>query len=319
MKILDVARATALTLIAFGCSSPVPATSSSSHWVTCGTVDDCSALPAAKACTGGYCVDSAGARISQPSTSGTCDPLAAHELPVTLGTILGVGRDADGVTYLADEVTSPMQLDRVFVSQGKSLFRKRVTGSGSSGTSDYTFSFEDGDGMRALIIHRENGKATEMALGPGGKGFIGSPGTTPLTVVDDGVVSGFTLRNLPGEVTIEYVADVDDGTVMVVTHPKDDWTYDDFRMFYGAPPKLAERHVTNTSRSRSGGTTMTFEVGSATYTASFIFALPAPLPDGGVEIGHPDPGTLEGQGKTHAFTQRWPTPTSLPDFSFACL
>lgn len=324
MRILDVARSTAFTLLAFGCSSPVPATSSSSHWVTCGSVGDCSALPAAKACTGGYCVDSAGERISQPSTSDSstsdsCDPLAAHELPVKLGTILGVGQDADGVTYLADELTSPSTLDRVFVSQGKSLFRRRITGSGSSGTSDFTFSFEDDAGMRALIIHRENGKATEMALGPGGKGFIGSPGTTPLTVVDDGVVSDFTLRNLPGEVTIEYVADVDDGRVMVVTHPRDDYTYDDFRMFYGQPPNLPERHVVNTIRSRSGGTTMIFEVGGATFTASFVFALPTPSPDGGIGAGHPDPGTLDAAGKTQTFTLRWPTPTALTDLSFTCL
>ena len=319
MKTPEVLRSIALAALLHGCSSPAPSTSSSSHWVTCKTIDDCGSVPSAAACTSGYCVDSSGARLAQASTSGPCNPLTPHELPVTLGTVLGIGRDSTGTTYLADEVTSPMFTDRVFVSQGKSLFRKRVTGSGSSGNTDYSFSFDGDSGPVSLLIHRENGKATAMALGPEGKGFIGDPGlqTTPLTVLDDSAVSDFTLRNLPGDVTIEYVADTEDGDVMVVTHPTDDYDYTDFRMFYGRPPHLDERKVKAVNRSLDGDTSMVFLVGGTEYDASFTFVLMEG--DGGL-ISHPGDGSLdEGSGKTVAFTQRWPTPTTLDGFSFTCL
>lgn len=238
-----------------------------------------------------------------------------------LGTVLGVGKDADGTTYLADTVTSPIVTGRVFVSQGRFLFRKRLLGSGSNGDSDYTLTFDDDSGGAALLIHRENGKATAMALGPtNSRGFIGDPGavTTNLTVEDESVLSAFTLRNLPGDVTIENVADVEDGSEIVVTHPAVDYEYTDFRLFYGRAPKLAERHVTNTSRGKSGSTVMTFVVGTATYTLNLPWVT-VTTPDGGI-TGGPDVGTLDaGGGKTFAVTQRWPAPTALPGLSFTCL
>jgi hypothetical protein len=306
------------------CSSPTPATSSSSHWVACNTVDECASVAGAVACTGGYCVDSSGQKIESggSSTPGPCDPLAPHELPVTLGTVLGVGKDAQATTYVADEVPGK-SISRVFVSDGTTLFRKRVTGSGSSGggaDADYSFTFEDGATTQALLVQRRGGVATGMALGPaGGKGFIGDPGATTemLAVQGDGAVSAFTLRNLPGEVTVEYVADVTDGTVLVVTRPADDWEYADFRLFYGnTAGDMIERQVVNVLRSRSGGTDIEFKVNDATYTVRFTWILEAT--DAGGTNSRPGQATLETGAETIAVNQRFPTPTALTDFSFSC-
>jgi len=52
-----------------GCSSPSPSTSSSSNWVACTKVSDCSAAPGAVDCTGGYCVDANGNRVSGSGAS----------------------------------------------------------------------------------------------------------------------------------------------------------------------------------------------------------------------------------------------------------
>lgn len=57
----------AVATTAAGCGDS-PQTSSSSHWLVCGSFADCSA-PTAVACTGGYCVDSKGERVPD-STSG---------------------------------------------------------------------------------------------------------------------------------------------------------------------------------------------------------------------------------------------------------
>lgn len=268
---------------------------------------------------GGGAGQSTGSIASRP-----CDPLAAHELPVTLGTVLGVGKDMGGTVYLADHVVEK-SLDRVFVSTGTVLFRRRVSGSGSSGGGadmDYTFSFDAGDGSkgRALLIQRRGGAVTAMGLGPGGKDFIGTPGATDesLTVLGDHLPSGYTLRNLPGEVTIEYVADIDDGngSVIVVTRPTDDSDYTDFRVFFGQETRMTEAHVVNVTRTRNGDTSIHFSSGTKTYDVSFTFE--TEITDAGLG-GHPGPGTfVTAGGSPVALTQRSPTPTNLPGFSFNC-
>ncbi len=63
--------------------------------------------------------------------SGPCAPLSP--LPVTLGTILGVGEDLQSIYYLADDAPDSGQ-DRVFVSNGNTLYRKNAIGSGQSGS-----------------------------------------------------------------------------------------------------------------------------------------------------------------------------------------
>ena len=209
-------------------------------------------------------------------------------------------------------------LDRVFVSDGKLLVRKRITGSGQNGGAPdqafYTFSFDDGGSGQALLLTTEMGQATAMGLGPPNtKGFIGDPGavTTPLTVESRSVLADFTLKNLPGEVTLEYVADLDDGSEIVVTRPTDDWTYRDFRLFWGSPSDLVEQFVTNVSRARSGGTTIEFRYDGRIATATFTWVLD---PD----TSHPGPGTLSA-GSEQGMTQRFPTPTTLTGSSFTCL
>ena len=254
------------------------------------------------------------------SHAGPCDPLAPHELPVTLGAILGVGKDSAGTIYMADEVTAPYT-DRVFVSSGNSLWRKRVSGSGQSGGTadrDYTFSYVDGTNNPALIIQIRGGVTTAMAVGPGdSRSFIGpaDAGQQTLAVLDKSAINGMTLRNLPGDVFIEYVADVSNGNIIIVTRPQDDWTDTSFRVFYGTTHAMLERPLI--SFSRGNDTYITFQVDSAQYLAHFVMLFePA---DAGVNVQHP-PGTLEpGDGSTWTITERLPTPTALPEFSFTCL
>jgi hypothetical protein len=260
----------------------------------------------------GACTSSNPSGGSDPTTP--CDPLAAP--PTSLSNVLGVGQDAQGTLYVAD---SPAGADepRVFVSSaGGPLVRQEVLGAGESGDDQYTLSFAAPDagaaGAEALLLDVQGGTATQMALGPAGsKSFLGGPGETPLTVVDSTTVAGLLIVNLPG--SADYVADVSDGTSIVVTSPADVQSSADFHLFYGTADAMVERTIVSFSQALSGYPTIVFQVGAATYTMSIsgTFEL-----DGG---GGPGPGTLSTGSATLDFTLRMPTPTTLSGFSFTCL
>jgi hypothetical protein len=234
--------------------------------------------------------------------------------------VLGVGQDAQGTLYVADS-PSGLSTPRVFVSSGGKLVRQHVAGSGQSGgkpgsAAEYTLTFEPpGAGFssaRALLLAMQGGTASQMALGPAdSKSFIGGPGETPLKVVSDGTVTAMPIVNLPG--VVDYVADVSDGTVIVVTSPMDLASSSDFHLFYGRPSAMQEHTIVSFNQALSGYPTIGFTVGSTTYTMTISGTFD---PDGG---GGPGPGTLATGTGTLAFTLRMPTPTTLAGFSFTCL
>ena len=274
------------------------------------------ALPLVLSLAAGGCSSSSSSGGS--ASSGPCDPLAPP--PTSLSNVLGVGQDAQGILYVAD---SPPDLatPRVFVSGGGKLLRQNVLGAGEAGgtpgsAAEYTLSFEplgaDAGAARALLLAMQGGTASQMALGPAdSKSFIGGPGETPLKVVSDGTVSSMPIVNLPG--VVDYVADVSDGTSIVVTSPMDLNSSADFHLFYGRPSAMQERKILSFNQALSGYPTIGFSVGSATYTMTISGTFD---PDGG---GGPGPGTLDTGMGTLDFTLRMPTPTKLSGFSFSCL
>ena len=201
----------------------------------------------------------------EPSlTTGTqaCDPLAPHTLPIALDTVLGVGKHADGTLYVLEQHAGSEL--RAFVSASGTLQRKRVGGSGETndpGRTTYVVTAGEAPDLFTLQVEIATGGDKRMAVLRGasaGKGFtIGQQGDI-LTVLAPESLTGVPLANLPGTTVIEYQAQLQDGRRMLVTRPQDDWTYNDFRLFLGAPAQVAERRVTNVSRARSGPTTITF-------------------------------------------------------------
>jgi hypothetical protein len=229
-----------------------------------------------------------------------CDPLAAAEQPITLGAILAIGKDSAGTLYLVDQ-SGPDY--RVFVSSQGSLFRQRIAGSGT-GASLYVFHVSDHDPELTLEVSFEGG-TTRMGLVTGpfaGKTFVIGQQGEELTVVGDDAIAGMPLRNLPGTIYIEYVAQLDQ-RVMVVTRPLDDWTYQDFRVFFGPLAGLLERHVSNVSRAKDGGSTsIVFDLDGAQATAWF----PVVWTGTGVTPGQ---ATLSVNGTTSDLTRLDTPPT----------
>ena len=201
-----------------------------------------------------------------------CDPLAANEQPISLRTPLAVGKSADGTLYVVDEPAGGGEA-RVFVSEGMDVYRKRTLGSGADGDVDYTVSFEDGPTPQRLVFHREQGQVTGIALAhDNDRTFLDALASSaePLMVESDEVVADLPLHNLPGEIVLEYLATLDEGGseyTLVVTRPRDDWTYDDFRVFYGTDGLLIERALANAGR--GSYTYLDFEVDGAAYLATF--------------------------------------------------
>jgi len=201
-----------------------------------------------------------------------CDPFVSMAEPIELNTIRAIGRDVLGTIYLADYVPGTWD-DHVFVSIGNELHRRRVLGGGggSDGTTEVTMYIVEGNPDFNLQIEVTDG-ATRMGVlfGEDVDTFeIGEQGEE-LEVVGADAIAGMTLVNLPIHVDVEYLAQTEDGRVLVILRPTDDWDYEDFRLFLGEADALDERAIDSVVREKDGGTTtIEFELDGAIATAYF--------------------------------------------------
>ncbi len=245
-----------------------------------------------------------------------CDPLTPSA--ITLGTVVGVGKDSGGTLYV--DASSG-----VFVSGSGELVRQHVVGTGQSGSNEFLFSFvapgADYSTAQNLLVETQSGKADKMALGPAdSKEFLNqSPqGITMLTLVDPSSVAGMKLVNAPD--VIVYVADVSNGNVILTTEPMNDSDWNPatggLSIFYGPPNAVAQRKITDFQQSMSNSGTLTFLVGSTPYVLSFGTV---PAPDAG-PLGKFELQSLTPKGGAPLdVTLRSPTPTKLPaGLSFTC-
>jgi hypothetical protein len=102
---------------------------------------------------------------------------------------------------------------------------------------------------------------------------IGQQGSV-LTLVPASQVAALLVANMPAETFIEYNATLSDGRALLVVRPRDDWTFQDFRVFFGAPDHMVERTVDQVVRYQDGGsTTINFTVDGVPAVASFPVSL----------------------------------------------
>lgn len=254
--------------------------------------------------------------VSSTAPEVACDPLAPK--PITLGNIVGVGKDAAGTLYVDSA-------NGVFVSGGGKLIRQHVTGTGQSGNNEYAFWFvapgaDLTTGRNLMVETNGSGVADAMGLSADPKSFIGqSPGgVTPLTLVDPSTVAGMPVVNTPN--VIDYLADVSNGDVLLATLPMNADEYDNtggIHIFYGPPGAMAQRPVTSLDQSLSGSGTLTFLVDGTPYVLSFASVF---NPDAGPLGDFTLTGLTPQSGATLGTTLRSPTPTALPaGLSFTCL
>lgn len=235
-----------------------------------------------------------------------CSPLASHAEPIALAAVLGIGKHADGTLYVVDRENPGAE--RVFVSEQSALVRQRIAGTGS-GPDWIVFTITDATTPFTLKIETPAGGPARMGVvrGPfADRDFeIGAQGDV-LDIVGMDALVGIPVNNLPGDVTIEYLAETDDGRRLVVIRPTDDWAYDDFRLFLGTPGTMVERQIFSVTRARDGGTTtIVFDLDGAQATALFPAAI------------RMEPATLMIDGTTMTLTLTSPG-TSASAFNFYC-
>jgi hypothetical protein len=194
-------------------------------------------------------------------TTEPCDPLETTIVPIELVDVLIVGKDSAGTFYVVDQ-TTPNDFN-VFVSDGGTLYRKFIAGSSydyEDGVGDsYSFSIEDDGAEYTVLVSIDDAGTSQMAVVPGQYvGYIDDMGEDGelLTVLDESAIADMGVENLPGVIKIEYLAEVDDGSSIVVTRPFYDWTdLMDSRLFYGQADDMIEREILKFERAEDGGST----------------------------------------------------------------
>ncbi len=244
--------------------------------------------------------------------SGTpCDPLAAGT--TTIGSVLAAGIDASGTMYIVETMDGAE--NRIFVGSSGELVRVADVGSGEEGSGQSLFTFTSpgsaSSGDMELFIDQSGGTTT-MALAPetDAKDFTPPSDASSLTILDPSSVTGETAQDLPG--TVVFVADLGDGTTLVITAPAEADGYSGFRFFVGAAPTLEQRTVTNYSAADDGAATVTFHGPGGSEIANL------PCDDVYCSPGSPDGTITQADGGTTSLTLREPTPPTLAGLSFVC-
>ncbi len=208
---------------------------------------------------------------SSTATLHACNPFEGAASSIALVDLVAAGKHADGTIYVIDRGRPEY---RVFVSSGTDLVRTPSLGSGTTPDS-VSVSSRDAKGAFDLKVDLAGAQPTRMGVHRGPpldtKTFeIGTQGDV-LTLLGAGALSGLTVRDLPATVLVEHDGRMPDGRRIVVTRPEHDWTYDDFRVFFGPESAMLERPMKGASR---GSTTyVTFDLDGVTKTAVFPSAL----------------------------------------------
>jgi len=207
----------------------------------------------------------------------TCQPLSEETLAISLASVLGAGQDADGTIYVVDEAGSEL---RAFISEGGELYRQRVSGSGqvtSAAGLVTVVSLLELEPPLTLQVEEAADHAQRMGVFSGPldtKSFsIGEQGEE-LTLLTAPELQGVPLHNYPAEILVEYSAELTDGRWLVVLRPRDFDSYEQFRVFFGPPERLAERRLLDIARARDGGSTsLVFDVDGEQAHAEFPIEL----------------------------------------------
>jgi hypothetical protein len=243
----------------------------------------------------------------------TACPFVASPKPISLGTVLGAGKSpTTGTIYMVDEVDN---LRRLFISDSSgTLVRQRESGSGS-GPDSLVFSTGGPDAIVTIQIDTPTGQAKRMGVFQGTlkdqKTFVIGKDGEELTIVADSDIAKMPLRNLPGTINTEYVASTNDGNVLLVTCPIDDYSYSNFRAFYGPATAMVERSVSSVTRYKDGGSTwIVFDLDGSTATASF----PVVFADASFA---PGPATLTNGAQSTSLTRLSSPPANASYICFA--
>lgn len=226
-----------------------------------------------------------GCKITTPHVQSNqatiCSELSGSTyVPVVLSDIICIAMDPQGVLYVVDKSGGNL---RCFVSSNDTLYRIKVTGSSTTGEKYYSLSL---DGGRQFLFCNISGKWDNVYVGSSGRcqkcdsillsqivhggkssestddgwGLVckyldsGIENFQALSTVEKSSVNKFKIRNFSPGTTIEYLAQQDNGLVLLVSRETFDWN-GSVTVHYGKKDDLQKRVVTRFIRASDGGST----------------------------------------------------------------
>ena len=185
----------------------------------------------------------------EPDSDPICDPFAAIEHELSLGSILAAGSHADGTIYVVDQPETDMYGFRVFRSANDRLEIQEISGSASGAGElgeEYMFDIYEGDQFWTLMVLIKDG-ATSMYYQVGVPDVPPDPQNPtgdPLTLLDDAVVEEMALAPDVEMPELDFAADVEGGKLLVIAcDPPRGCPYEG-RLFFGEPDAVLEREIT---------------------------------------------------------------------------
>ena len=267
-----------------------------------------------------------------PQEAGPCDPLQTRNIPIELEHPIAVGRHPDGTLYVVDRVGDD---SRSFSGTAGVLQRGIDVRASESDRAHLWDDFTANGQSWLLRIDREAWHAER--LGPrhfsmARLGEVDPHSSAPermcqgelLEILSPEAVEGWEVRNREETITIEYLAEIEDGRLLLVTQANGLST---IRVFFGPKHEVGERDLSVFARARDGGTTnVEFFVDGELAQAVFPIRcqgrdpFASPPENELLQRNERCPGTLTVGDETHALpaTRFRPTRADIPPAAFVC-
>ncbi len=184
----------------------------------------------------------------QSDVDTTCDPFAAIEHELSLGSIIAAGRHADGTIYVVDQAEhDDYPRERVFRSRNDRLELQNIGGMASSSggsVDEYIFDIY-GDDEQWMLMVRINLGEVSMYYQVAEPDMEITPETgDPLTLLDNSVIEAMTLAPDVETPELDFAADVAGGQLLVLVCDPQGFCPEEGRLFFGTADSVVEREVT---------------------------------------------------------------------------
>lgn len=209
-----------------------------------------------------------------------CRPLdpVTTEVSLDATAIVAAGRSEDGTLYVLSEVASRLTL---FVALGDTLIDQPAAGTGEQADGDaqtYLFDYQDEAGDPVSVQVKRDGSGWRMGVLRGSRTEkVWDLDTEGELLVSVDARSAAQLRATSTQTwSLDYVGAQFNGDLVVVIRPDRAQSFDEYRLFWGAPVALSEQKIQSFSRGLSlGGTTsVAFAVQGGTGELDYSFPYP---------------------------------------------
>jgi hypothetical protein len=212
----------------------------------------------------------------------SCNPIGSDVAAVEMGEIIGVGQSPRDSSYLLVVARTPDGHFQVFRTvAGEALKRRPVS-------DVQEIAAASGPGYSMLIGEDVDTQLLRLEVDPSGAVTMISIGESVLNLMGRELPAGIAFQPGPRKFMIAGYGFLEDArnTTLIFIRPDIDWSYEEFRVFFGDAAYLVERKPATVS----GGLTVSFKADGhdvkAIVPVVMMSAVPSPIPYLSID-GHP--------------------------------